>query len=180
MTDYTVTVYSKANCPQCDATKRALQNKGIGFNAVDLTVDAEALEKVRGLGYAAAPVVIAGDDHWSGFRPDKISALAAQDKTTYAHCDRQGVISYTDNADESGLICLGSGVGQDFKDKVEVLARHAYQGGVLLVPGVPEAVDDKAALAAVTRFSDHLKVRLSGDPRPVPVARKPSGGGMGM
>jgi glutaredoxin-like protein NrdH len=33
---------------------------------------------VRGLGYLQAPVVVAGDTHWSGFRPDQISALAAQ------------------------------------------------------------------------------------------------------
>jgi glutaredoxin-like protein NrdH len=33
---------------------------------------------VRGLGYLQAPVVVAGDTHWSGFRPDQISAVAAQ------------------------------------------------------------------------------------------------------
>ncbi len=33
---------------------------------------------VRGLGYLQAPVVIAGDEHWSGFRPDQINALAAK------------------------------------------------------------------------------------------------------
>lgn len=29
------------------------------------------------LGYLQAPVVVAGNDHWSGFRPDRIKALAA-------------------------------------------------------------------------------------------------------
>jgi glutaredoxin-like protein NrdH len=28
------------------------------------------------LGYLQAPVVTAGDDHWSGFRPDRIKALS--------------------------------------------------------------------------------------------------------
>jgi len=28
------------------------------------------------LGYLQALVVVAGDDHWSGFRPDRIKALA--------------------------------------------------------------------------------------------------------
>ena len=46
-----ITVYSKPNCVQCGATYRALD-------------------------YAQAPVVVAGEDHWSGFRPDKIKALA--------------------------------------------------------------------------------------------------------
>jgi len=27
------------------------------------------------LGYLQAPVVMAGDDHWSGFRPDRIKAV---------------------------------------------------------------------------------------------------------
>ena len=30
----------------------------------------------RDLGYLQAPVVIAGDMHWSGFRPDEIAKLA--------------------------------------------------------------------------------------------------------
>ena len=28
------------------------------------------------LGYLQAPVVVAGSEHWSGFRPDRIKALA--------------------------------------------------------------------------------------------------------
>jgi glutaredoxin-like protein NrdH len=27
------------------------------------------------LGYLQAPVVVAGNDHWSGFRPDRIKTL---------------------------------------------------------------------------------------------------------
>lgn len=72
----TVTVYSKPACVQCDATKRALDNKGIVYSVIDLTEDAAAMEHVTGLGYRQAPVVIAGGDHWAGFRPDKIGALA--------------------------------------------------------------------------------------------------------
>ena len=28
------------------------------------------------LGYLQAPVVVAGNDHWSGFRPDRIKGLS--------------------------------------------------------------------------------------------------------
>ncbi|MBV7412545.1 glutaredoxin-like protein NrdH [Dermabacteraceae bacterium TAE3-ERU27] len=70
-----ITVYSKPMCVQCDATKRALNKAGLDYTVVDLTEDAEALAKVKSLGYMAAPVVITGNDHWSGFRPDKIKAL---------------------------------------------------------------------------------------------------------
>ena len=72
-----ITVYSKPRCPQCDATYRALDKSGIAYSTVDLTVDAEARDQVRALGYAQAPVVVAGENHWSGFRPDKIKTLAA-------------------------------------------------------------------------------------------------------
>ncbi|MDO5663173.1 MAG: glutaredoxin-like protein NrdH [Brachybacterium sp.] len=72
-----ITVYSKPMCVQCDATKRALNKAGVDYALVDLTEDAEALATVKALGYMQAPVVITGDDHWAGFRPDKIKALAA-------------------------------------------------------------------------------------------------------
>lgn len=73
-----VTVYSKPACVQCDATYRALDRKGVEYSVVDITQDADALQMVRDLGYLQAPVVMAGDEHWSGFRPDKIMALATQ------------------------------------------------------------------------------------------------------
>ncbi|MFD1717841.1 glutaredoxin-like protein NrdH [Georgenia deserti] len=73
-----ITVYSKPSCVQCDATYRALNKQGLEYDVVDITTDAEALESIKALGYQQAPVVFADGDHWSGFRPDKIKALAAQ------------------------------------------------------------------------------------------------------
>ena len=67
-----ITVYSKPMCVQCDATYRALDKQGLDYTKVDLTEDPSALEFIKGLGYQQAPVVIAGDDHWSGYRPDLI------------------------------------------------------------------------------------------------------------
>lgn len=71
----TVTVYSKPACVQCTATTRALDARGIAYDIVDLTTDAAAMDRVTSLGYRQAPVVITDDDHWSGFRPDRIGAL---------------------------------------------------------------------------------------------------------
>ncbi|MBD9698493.1 glutaredoxin-like protein NrdH [Flavimobilis sp. GY10621] len=79
-----ITVYSKPACVQCDATYRALDKRGIDYTVVDISQDLEALEMVRSLGYMQAPVVVAGDTHWSGFRPDQISALATQAATAVA------------------------------------------------------------------------------------------------
>lgn len=73
----TITVYSKPACVQCTATTRALDRQGISYQIVDVSVDADAYELVQGLGYRQVPVVITGETHWAGFRPDMISALAA-------------------------------------------------------------------------------------------------------
>lgn len=71
-----VVVYTKPACHQCVATERALAKNGIPHDVVDLSVDEEAHQRVLALGYLSAPVVVAGDQHWSGFRPDRISGLA--------------------------------------------------------------------------------------------------------
>ena len=73
----TVTVYTKPACVQCNMTYRALDKLGVQYNTVDITEDPAALEFIKGMGYLQAPVVIAGEDHWSGFQPDKINALAS-------------------------------------------------------------------------------------------------------
>ena len=73
-----VKVFSKPACVQCNATYRALDKKGIPYETVDMSQDADAAAKVMSLGYMQAPVVFASEDnHWSGFRPDKIEELAA-------------------------------------------------------------------------------------------------------
>ena len=74
----TVTVYTKPACVQCNATYRALDKKGITFQVVDISQDAEALARIKALGYMQAPVVVTDAGHWSGFRPDKIDELAGE------------------------------------------------------------------------------------------------------
>ena len=71
-----ITVYSKPACVQCVATYKALDKQGIDYQKVDITLDPEARDYVMALGYLQAPVVVAGNAHWSGFRPDRIKALA--------------------------------------------------------------------------------------------------------
>ncbi|HCT14461.1 glutaredoxin-like protein NrdH [Corynebacterium nuruki] len=71
-----ITVYTKPACVQCTATKKALDKAGVSYETVDISMDDEARDYVMALGHLQAPVVIAGDSHWSGFRPDRIKALA--------------------------------------------------------------------------------------------------------
>lgn len=70
-----VTIYSKPFCVQCKATYRALENKHIAYNVVDISQDSQALSYVESLGYKQVPVVVAGDTHWAGFQPDKLARL---------------------------------------------------------------------------------------------------------
>ena len=72
----TVTVYTKPACVQCNATYKALDKSLVDYDIVDISADAEARDYVMSLGYLQAPVVVAGADHWSGFRPDRIRELA--------------------------------------------------------------------------------------------------------
>lgn len=76
-----ITVYTKPSCVQCNATYRALDAKGLQYTSVDLSQDVNALDVVKAMGYMQAPVVVTDDDHWSGFRPDKIAALAGERTT---------------------------------------------------------------------------------------------------
>lgn len=71
-----VTVYGKKRCHACSATVTKLDEKGIAHTYVDASLDAEAYEYITSLGYLQVPVVVAGDDHWSGYNPDKIEGLA--------------------------------------------------------------------------------------------------------
>jgi glutaredoxin-like protein NrdH len=76
-TTATVTVYTKPACVQCNATYKALDKQGISYEVVDISTNPEARDFVLALGYLQAPVVVAGNDHWSGFRPDRIKSLPA-------------------------------------------------------------------------------------------------------
>lgn len=70
-----VTVYSKPSCPACMMTKKTLDKHRIAYETVDISQDKDAYDYVIGLGYKEAPVVVTDDDHWAGFRPERIKAL---------------------------------------------------------------------------------------------------------
>lgn len=71
----TTTIYSKPACVQCEATKRKAKALELDFRVIDVTEDPQALERIKSLGYLQAPVVVTDNDHWSGYRPDKLEGL---------------------------------------------------------------------------------------------------------
>ena len=70
-----VIVYTQPNCSACEQTKRYLSVKDVPFEVVDITEDSNAFDMIVELGYRSVPVVVAGSEHWSGFRLDKLNSL---------------------------------------------------------------------------------------------------------
>lgn len=71
--------------------------------------------------------------------------------TLYSYCYRSGEIEFGDHVPDGALPVL-HGRPAHVRRTVSVRARLAHDGETLLVPGVPEAVDDDAAIAAYQRF----------------------------
>lgn len=66
-------VYSKPDCSNCEATKGLMDILNVEYDVVDISVDRDALKRIKSLGYRVAPVVeIPGVESWSGFDRDKI------------------------------------------------------------------------------------------------------------
>lgn len=70
-----VRVYTTPGCQPCRATTRKLSELGIRHELEDAR-DPGNLAAIRFLGHTSAPVVVVGDEHWSGYRPDLIKQLA--------------------------------------------------------------------------------------------------------
>jgi len=71
-----VTVFTTKACVQCESTKRQFNKLGVRYDELALEQHPELAENFRALGYTSAPIVQAGEQTWSGFRFDKIQALA--------------------------------------------------------------------------------------------------------
>lgn len=70
-----VVIYTLPSCVQCDTSKRLMKRLGIEYEEIDMSKDETALEYVKELGYTAAPVIVNGSTHWSGFRMEMINGL---------------------------------------------------------------------------------------------------------
>lgn len=72
-----IKIFSKPNCVQCSMTLRALDRQGLSYEVIDVSQDAEAAQLIQSWGYRQVPVVQCADEHWSGFRPDRLASLSA-------------------------------------------------------------------------------------------------------
>ena len=80
-----VTVYTKPNCVQCDATKRWLTKNDIPFETKDIYEDQELMQKFVDQGFMSAPIVQTDVETWSGFRISKLEALIKEYKSEEVH-----------------------------------------------------------------------------------------------
>jgi glutaredoxin-like protein NrdH len=71
-----VVVYSLPNCVQCEQTKKLLTAREIEFETVMINENPDAVTEYMEAGHKSAPIVVAGDKVWSGFRVDLINELA--------------------------------------------------------------------------------------------------------
>lgn len=70
-----LTIYTTPGCVQCRMTINKFSQAGIEPQVIDLNDNPEAREWVTNdLGYSQAPIVVYGEEHWSGLRPDNITA----------------------------------------------------------------------------------------------------------
>lgn len=76
-----------------------------------------------------------------------------------AFCWRSGEIDVARVA-APGALVLARGRFTTVTTAVEAIARHAYDGKTLLVPGIPEANSEEEALQAATTFAARLKDRV--------------------
>lgn len=80
-----------------------------------------------------------------------------------AYCWRSGEIEFASiEADipDGAILFYKHTSKEKLHEAVSVCARHAYDEETLLVPGIPEAENDKQAIEALLRFRSLLEERL--------------------
>lgn len=74
-----ITVFTKPNCPACEATKKAMDRAGLDYDVSDVGNNPTLQQALRESGFRTMPVVAVedGENHryWEGFRPDLIRHL---------------------------------------------------------------------------------------------------------
>ncbi|HED2267192.1 MAG: glutaredoxin-like protein NrdH [Citrobacter freundii] len=79
-----IIIYTRNNCVQCHATKRAMESRGFDFEMVNVDLQPDLADNLRAQGFRQLPVVVAGETSWSGFRPDMINRLHPEHRVASA------------------------------------------------------------------------------------------------
>lgn len=84
--------------------------------------------------------------------------LRYKPKAHLAYCDASGVIEFGDWL-PGGRLPIAAGPQDKLIELVSGACRHAYDGKTLLVPGIPEAEDQRAGLDALRCFREFNRAR---------------------
>ena len=76
-----ITVYQSPHVCSATPPYKALDKAGVAYEVIDISQDSDARDYVMALGYLRGAGRRGGDEHWSGFRPDRIKALAVSTAT---------------------------------------------------------------------------------------------------
>src|SRR5258708_39054448 len=79
--------------------------------------------------------------------------------TMIAFCYASGQICFGTQC-PGGALPIAKGEHKTLMDFIGAVSRHAYDGETLLVPGVPEAEDQRAGLDALVKFTAWISTRL--------------------
>lgn len=75
--------------------------------------------------------------------------------STLAYCYASGQIAFGEKCPSGGLPIV-RGPDKKVRDFICGVSRHAYDGETLLVPGIPEAENQMAAVDALQRFIEWI------------------------
>jgi len=81
-----------------------------------------------------------------------------------AYCWASGLIEFGQNVPHGALL-IAKGPESELREIVGVVARRAWDGVSLLVPGVPEALDGEDALHGLSIFLDQIRTRVTPESR---------------
>lgn len=82
----TVTVYHIGpSCVMCNQTKKLMDQLGIIYDQIDLREHPELTAKFKEQNLLTAPIVVAGDQTWAGFKYELIKGLATKIRMEKAH-----------------------------------------------------------------------------------------------
>ena len=81
------TIYTKPNCGDCEKTTSMLDNLGVKYEKIDISVDKDALAFLKNNGFRAAPVVFNNGESWAGFNESKIRSIASSNNDSDSDWD---------------------------------------------------------------------------------------------
>ena len=97
-----ITLWEKANCVQCNQTKKEFDKLGIIYQVKRLDKSPKAVARFLELGLLAAPIIETDDRRWSGFRLGKIRSLASHLKNERMRGINVPLVPMVQVADEVG------------------------------------------------------------------------------